>query len=133
MKDVNTERPGKRPLPGFYWLWVCGVVLVLSGCSKQQSLKALFQKSTPHEAYARQLKQAGLDRGPAGRAWLAAAEKALRDSLVVALPFAETGYFRPEQPSAASYRYAVRAGDQVHVTLSRATEPRPGFFSMPTK
>ena len=94
--------------------------LLLCGCSKQQTLQALFQKSTPHEVYARQLKQAGLDRRPAGRAWLAAAAQALRDSLVVALPFAETGYFMPERPSAASYRYAVRAGEQVHVTLALA-------------
>ena len=83
--------------------------LLVSGCSKQQTLQALFQKSTPHETYARQLKQAGLDRRPAGRAWLAAADQALKDSLVVALPFAETGYFVPERPAAASYRYAVRA------------------------
>jgi murein DD-endopeptidase MepM/ murein hydrolase activator NlpD len=97
-----------------------GAVLLISGCSKQQTLQALFQKSTPHQAYARQLTQAGLDRRPAGRAWLAAAEKALRDSLVVSLPFAETGYFRPERPAAASYRYAVRAGEQVHVSLTLA-------------
>ncbi|WP_310396046.1 M23 family metallopeptidase [Hymenobacter sp.] len=93
----------------------------LSGCSKQQTLQALFQKSTPHQAYARQLQQAGLGRRPGGRAWLAAADQALRDSLVVALPFAETGYFRPERPAAASYRYAVRAGEQVHVSLALAS------------
>ncbi|MBF9220515.1 M23 family metallopeptidase [Hymenobacter sp. BT662] len=93
---------------------------LLSGCSKQQTLQALFQKATPHEAYARQLHQAGLDRRPAGRSWLAAADQALRDSLVVTLPFAETGYFRPERPLAASYRYAVRAGEQVHVSLALA-------------
>ncbi|MFD2720244.1 peptidoglycan DD-metalloendopeptidase family protein [Hymenobacter monticola] len=95
-------------------------LLALGGCSKQQTLQALFQKSTPHEAYARQLHQAGFDQRPAGRAWLGAAAQALRDSLVVALPFAETGYFRPERPAAASYRYAVRAGEQVHVSLALA-------------
>ncbi|WP_051718547.1 M23 family metallopeptidase [Hymenobacter sp. IS2118] len=92
--------------------------LLISSCSKQQSLQALFQKSTPHQAYARQLAQAGLAQRPGGRAWLAAAGQALRDSLVVALPFAETGYFRPGNPGAASYRYAVRAGEQVHISLS---------------
>ncbi|WP_046242366.1 M23 family metallopeptidase [Hymenobacter terrenus] len=95
-------------------------MLLVSSCSKQQTLQVLFQKSTPHQAYARQLHQAGLDRRPAGRTWLTAAAQALRDSLVVALPFAETGYFRPEHPTAASYRYAVRAGEQVHVSLSLA-------------
>ncbi|MDB5234436.1 MAG: hypothetical protein JWR44_1429 [Hymenobacter sp.] len=118
--DVNTQQPINRLLPGLLWLVVLAIALALTSCSKQQTLQGLFQKSTPHQAYARQLQQAGLDQRPAGRSWLAAAERALRDSLVVALPFAETGYFRPERPSAASYRYAVRAGDQVHVSLTIA-------------
>lgn len=118
--DSCPRRPLTRPLPGRLWAALLVTMLALGGCSKQQTLQALFQKSTPHQAYARQLQQAGLNRRPAGRAWLAAADQALRDSLVVALPFAETGYFRPERPDAASYRYAVRAGEQVHVSLSLA-------------
>jgi murein DD-endopeptidase MepM/ murein hydrolase activator NlpD len=116
--DFTRPRLTLRPLLPLVWPVLFGGLLMLGGCSKQQTLQALFQKSTPHQAYARQLHQANLDRGPAGRAWLAAADQALRDSLVVALPFAETGYFRPEQPTAASYRYAVRAGEQVHVSLA---------------
>ena len=111
---------GRRPL--FSGLAPFSVLLFffLAGCSKNQTLQALFQKATPHQANARQLGLAGLDRRPAGRDWLAAAAQALRDSLVVPLPFAETGYFRPEVPAAASYRYAVRAGEQVHVSLALA-------------
>jgi murein DD-endopeptidase MepM/ murein hydrolase activator NlpD len=118
--DFTRQRLTTRPLILLARPTLFGVLMVLSGCSKPRTLQALFQKSTPHQAYARQLQQANLDRGPAGRAWLAAADQALRDSLVVALPFTETGYFRPEQPTAASYRYAVRAGEQVHVSLSLA-------------
>jgi murein DD-endopeptidase MepM/ murein hydrolase activator NlpD len=118
--DYSLPRPVARPLLGLLWPVLFGVALALSACSKQQTLQALFQKSTPHQAYARQLGQAGLDRRPAGRSWLVAANQALRDSLVVSLPFAETGYFRPERPAAASYRYAVRAGEQVHVSLTLA-------------
>ena len=118
--DVTFFRPVFRPLGGGLWAMLVSTLLTLSSCSKQQTLQALFQKTTPHQAYARQLAQAGLDRRPAGRAWLAAAAQALRDSLVVPLPFAETGYFRPEVPAAASYRYAVRAGEQVHVSLTLA-------------
>jgi murein DD-endopeptidase MepM/ murein hydrolase activator NlpD len=113
-------RPVVRPFRVSLWVVLGGVMLTLGSCSKQQTLQAIFQKSTPHQAYARQLSQAGLDRRPAGRAWLAAAAQALRDSLVVPLPFAETGYFRPEVPAAASYRYAVHAGEQVHISLTLA-------------
>jgi murein DD-endopeptidase MepM/ murein hydrolase activator NlpD len=53
-----------------------------------------------------------------GQRWQAAADQALRDSLVVTLPVLETGFFRADQPTAASYRYQVLAGEQVHVRLS---------------
>ncbi|MBF9140626.1 M23 family metallopeptidase [Hymenobacter properus] len=119
-RNVNAARPTTQPRARVWWGLFAVALLGLGGCSKQQTLQALFQKSTPHEAYARQLHQAGLDQRPAGRAWLGAASQALRDSLVVTLPFAETGYFRPERPTAASYRYAVRAGEQVHVSLALA-------------
>ena len=89
--DSTIARPVVRPLRGWLWAVLTGAAFTLGSCSKQQTLQAIFQKATPHQAYARQLTQAGLDRRPAGRAWLAAAAQALRDSLVVPLPFAETG------------------------------------------
>ncbi|GAA4022749.1 hypothetical protein GCM10022409_03170 [Hymenobacter glaciei] len=118
--DSTIARPTIRPFTGWLWAVLAGLMLMLGSCGKQQTLQAIFQKSTPHQVYVRQLTQSGLDRRPAGRAWLTAAGQALRDSLVVPLPFAETGYFRPEVPAAASYRYAVRAGEQVHVSLALA-------------
>ena len=101
-----------------YQLLLPAVLLTLASCSRQQTLRGLFEHTTPHETYARQLERAGLDRRPAGQSWLAAADRALRDSLLVTLPFAETGYFVPGQPTAASYRYAVRGGEQIHVSLT---------------
>jgi murein DD-endopeptidase MepM/ murein hydrolase activator NlpD len=94
--------------------------LLFSACSPQQTLQGIFQKDTPHEAYARSLRRAGLASSTLGQAWQAAADRALRDSLVVTLPFTETGYFRPDQPTAAGYRFAVRAGELVHVELTLA-------------
>lgn len=101
---------------------VGGLLLVLlallSSCSKTQTLSALFQKTTPHDDYARALDRAGLRTAALGQRWQAAAEQALRDSLVVPLPVLETGFFRAEQPTAASYRYQVKAGEQVHIRLT---------------
>lgn len=116
---------------------------LLGACSPQQALQGLFQKDTPHEAYARSLRRAGLDRSALGQSWLVAADRALRDSLVVSLPFTETGYFRPEQPTAAGYRFQARAGELVHVELTLAPgatarvfvdafEVAPGRGSTPT-
>ncbi|TVT42943.1 M23 family metallopeptidase [Hymenobacter setariae] len=94
------------------------LLVVLSSCSTSQTLTTLFQKTTPHEDYARALDRAGLRDAALGQRWRAAADQALRDSLVVSLPVLETGFFRADQPTAASYRYQVVAGEQVHVRLS---------------
>ncbi|MCB2376847.1 M23 family metallopeptidase [Hymenobacter sp. BT635] len=96
------------------------LLLLTTACSQQQTLQGIFQKSTPHEAYARRLRQAHLDETALGRDWLAAADRALRDSLVVTLPFQETGLFRADRAMAASYRYAVRAGEQINISLTLA-------------
>jgi len=93
------------------------LLLLLTDCGKQQTLQALFQKSTPHDTYARRLRQAGLDQTALGRDWLAAADRALHDSLVVTLPFKETGLFRADRATAAAYRYSVRTGETVRISL----------------
>ncbi|GAA3947715.1 M23 family metallopeptidase [Hymenobacter algoricola] len=96
------------------------LLFLVSACGKQQTLQGIFQKSTAHQEYARRLRQAHLDETALGRDWLAAADRALRDSLVVTLPFQETGFFRADRASAAAYRYAVRAGEQVNISLTLA-------------
>ena len=112
-------RAGRRAGSGVFLL----LLAVLASCSKPQTLAALFQKTTPHDDYARALDRAGLREAALGRQWQQAAERALRDSLTVTLPVLETGYFRAEEPTAASYRYAVRAGELVHVRLTLAPGP----------
>ncbi|WP_303311409.1 M23 family metallopeptidase [Hymenobacter sp. BT730] len=105
------------------------LLLLFTACGKQQTLQGLFhQPTTPHEVYARKLQQVGLDHTALGRDWLSAAEKALHDSLVVTLPFEETGFFRAERATAASYRYAVRAGETVQVRLTLAPGTQAQIF-----
>jgi murein DD-endopeptidase MepM/ murein hydrolase activator NlpD len=106
--------PGARRASGL----LLGLLALFSSCSKTQTLSALFQKTTPHDDYARALDRAGLRDAALSQRWQAAAEQALRDSLVVPLPVLETGFFRADQPTAASYRYAVKAGEQVHIRLT---------------
>ncbi|WP_400190803.1 peptidoglycan DD-metalloendopeptidase family protein [Hymenobacter sp. B81] len=114
MRLISTTRRSLRRLLPLLFL-----PFLFTGCGPQQTLQGIFaQPRTPHEAYARQLRQAGLDRTALGRDWLAAADRALQDSLVVTLPFRETGLFRAEQAFAASYRYAVRAGEQISISLT---------------
>ena len=107
--------PGARRASGL----LLGLLALFSSCSKTQTLSALFQKTTPHDDYARALDRAGLREAALAQRWQTAADQALRDSLVVLLPVLETGFFRADQPTAASYRYQVKAGEQVHVRLTR--------------
>ncbi|WP_223649570.1 M23 family metallopeptidase [Hymenobacter psoromatis] len=112
-------RAGRRAGSGILLLLLAS----LASCSKPQTLAALFQKTTPHEDYARALDRAGLREAALGQQWQQAAERALHDSLTVTLPVLETGYFRAEEPTAAGYRYVVRAGELVHVRLTLAPGP----------
>ena len=118
--SLPVGRAGRRAGSGVSWLLL---LALLASCSKSRTLTALFQKTTPHDDYARALDRAGLQTAALGRQWQQAADRALHDSLLVTLPVLETGYFRPEQPTAAGYRYAVRAGELVHVRLTLAPGP----------
>ncbi|QJX48490.1 peptidoglycan DD-metalloendopeptidase family protein [Hymenobacter taeanensis] len=96
------------------------LVLFLTACSQSQTLQGIFQKSTPHEEYARRLRQARLDETALGRDWLRAAEQALHDSLTITLPFQESGFFPADRATAVGYRYKVRSGETIHVSLKLA-------------
>lgn len=93
-------------------------VLFLTACSQSQTLQGIFQQATPHEEYARRLRQARLDETALGRDWLRAADQALRDSLTITLPFQESGFFPADRATAVGYRYKVRSGETIHVRLT---------------
>ncbi|MCA8830055.1 M23 family metallopeptidase [Hymenobacter pini] len=95
-------------------------VLFLTACSQSQTLQGIFQARTPHEAYAHKLKQAGLAETALGRDWLRAADQALRDSLVVKLPFQEVGFFPADRAVATGLRYQVRQGEAIRISLTLA-------------
>ncbi len=108
-----------RALPVFL------VVLLLSACSQTQTLRGLFQQTTPHETYARRLSQAGLAETALGRDWLRAADQALRDSLTVTLPYQESGFFPADRAVALGLRYGVRTGETIRVSLTLAAGTAP--------
>lgn len=47
--------------------------------------------------------------------WLSAGERAFTDSIIVSLPFSESGYFQASTPEARSYRFRVREGQVLTV------------------
>jgi len=77
----------------------------------------LFQASSPHEQYARSLKEARLERTALGADWLAAGERALLDSIQITAPYRESGYFSANKPFAVGYRLRGQRGDRFIIRL----------------
>jgi murein DD-endopeptidase MepM/ murein hydrolase activator NlpD len=102
--------------------WIIAIVAVggLAFWLGRQSLPELrerFVAATPHEAYERRLRDAGLDQVAAGRLWQRAAARALTDAPRAEAPFRETGYLDPERPEAVGYRFRAEAGRRLRVEL----------------
>jgi murein DD-endopeptidase MepM/ murein hydrolase activator NlpD len=99
--------------------------LLLYGCGP---LKPTFLTTTPHARYANGLRSAGLSTSALARAWAEAAQLALGDSVVVTLPFAETGYFPADRPRALGYRIRPKRGEQLFVSVSGADAAQVQVF-----
>ena len=105
------------------------ILVLLAGCSRRNTVGSLFSALSPHERYEKSLRSANLDQTALGQTWLTAAERSLRDTLTVALPFREVGYFLAEQPRAAAFRYPVRTGQRIEVTV-RTPSPASLFLDV---
>lgn len=100
----------------FYLPGLLLLLLALAGCAELDRLRVELA-GTPHDGYADALRQMGLDRSAAGAAWLAAAGAALDAPHTVALPFREVAYFDPAEPRAVAYRFEVRGGERVRISV----------------
>ncbi len=92
---------------------------LLFGCHGVNPLKNVGLKSFPYENYVRSLEQAKLNESIMARQWLQAGKDALADSMLVQLPFAESGYFLASQPAARSYRFNARRGQILTIEANR--------------
>ncbi len=101
------------------------LALVITGCgSNTTPIREVFRKQTPYEKYEQSLKNTNLDKTALGQDWMMAGQRVLRDSLVVSIPFQETGYFAADQPAAYSYRTDARRGERIVVRVDvQARQP----------
>lgn len=93
------------------------LVLGTVACTGSGPGSTLFRANTPHEQYERSLKTAQLDQAALGIDWLLAARQALRDSLKIAVPYRESGYFSASKPTAVGYRINGSRGDKFTVRV----------------
>ncbi len=94
------------------------LIISLSSCEIFGPNQGLFSSPSPHEKYAQSLKTANLDQTALGSLWVAAAERSLRDSLLIVLPYRESGYFPAQSPLAVGYRIQAERGDVLSIVVS---------------
>lgn len=97
---------------------VFSVSLLLSGCNGINPLHNATFKAPPYKKYLQSLEQAKLDKSVMATQWIRAGQKALNDSIIVSLPFSESGYFMASQPAARSYRFDARKGQVLTINGS---------------
>ena len=88
-----------------------------TACTSTSPVANLFRSSSPHEQYGQSLKTAKLDKTALGTDWFAAGERALRDSLSIAIPYRERGYFSATKPFAVGYRIDAQRGDRLLLSV----------------
>jgi murein DD-endopeptidase MepM/ murein hydrolase activator NlpD len=88
----------------------------ISGC-KEEIVPEAYVPSSAHEAYAHALRQAKLDQAALGRDWLAAADDALDEAVLVATPFRETFFIDRATAFAVGYRFRVARGQKMEARV----------------
>ncbi|WP_234735608.1 M23 family metallopeptidase [Tellurirhabdus bombi] len=91
----------------------------------------IFQSTSPHDKYARSLKDAKLEQTALGRDWVAAGERALTDSITINAPYRESGYFASNRPFAIGYRLRGQRGDKYIIRFDvQGQEPVQVFIDV---
>ena len=96
--------------------------LFLSGCTREIILTGPLPSPEDHETYIRYLERAGLHETALGKDWLAASEKALEAPADIELPYREGIYFDPNKASSAGYRFTLKRGQDVAITVNTDTQ-----------
>lgn len=109
-------------------LWLFALAVLLSGCNVIQTLTTGV-KPSPHDQYVKKLEQSELNTTAMAQAWLEAGNPALHDSVIVTLPFQETGYFASSEPQARFYRFDVKAGQVLTLTSVVKAHPNVRVFA----
>ena len=103
------------------------LLVLMIGCGRRTTVGPLFSSLSPHERYEKSLRDADLHQTALGQIWLEAGQRSLHDSLTITLPFREVGFFAAERPRAVSFRYPVRIGQVISVSL-QPSSPQASVF-----
>jgi hypothetical protein len=104
------------------------VLALLAACRGLGPVGDLLRPKTPWEEYRNSLQEARLEETSAGRAWLAAGERAVAEAPAVGLPYREVVHFDPLRPTAGAWRLALERGQELRVDVAGAASGERGLF-----
>ncbi len=107
---------------------IAGLAVLTAACNPGAMTRHAPQ--TPHDRYARALRDAGLDSTTLGRDWLAASDSALRSPLTVRLPARELGMYVRHEARAVAYRFQLHRGERLRATLRADGLPARVFVDL---
>lgn len=102
--------------------------VLLVACNGLRSVKAVFTRLSPYEKYVEALKKAELMNASMTREWLAAGEQVFDDSVMIQVPFSESGFFQASTPAARSYRFTAKDGQVITVEGMVKTQRKAKVF-----
>src|SRR5690349_12722838 len=94
------------------------LLLILAGYSCT-SAKNLLGKKTAHKKYEDKLEDAGMEKTPEGRQWLAASTLALENAQEVSLPYRQLGYFPDDKSRALGLEFSAKKGERLDFSISK--------------
>lgn len=112
----------------FQCLVAVGLIALVAACTSRGPAGGLFKSASPHEQYERSLTDAKLNRTALGRDWVAAGERALRDSIKISVPYRESGYFAANRPFAVGYRVSAQRGDRLVIRVEVQGQQEASVF-----
>jgi murein DD-endopeptidase MepM/ murein hydrolase activator NlpD len=103
-------------------------VIFLRASDQTEVLREFFREPTPHEEYLLGLSHAGLASTALGKDWVRASKEAISEPLSMDAPFLEEGFFATEEPSARGYRFPLRRGQRLRVTVDLGANDSTRLF-----
>ncbi|MEP1033086.1 M23 family metallopeptidase [Ekhidna sp.] len=101
--------------------------LTLFSCT-EEVVPERFYPRNDHEAYWYSLKQANLLNTALGKEWVAAADKPFQEQIKIQLPYQEAFEIADLKPDAHGYRFDVKRGQKVLVSINLVTTDTTHLF-----
>lgn len=104
------------------------ISFLVFGCNTVKSIKSAISDTPPYEQYIKSLEKAALNDKPMAATWIEAGQRVFTDSVIVHLPFTESGFFPAGEPEARSYRFDVNEGQVLTIEGAVIAENEGNVF-----